>query len=274
MCYCRLIELKYLFRVLLYTSCGEVCILFKIALCDDNLVFLDTLKTLLVSIFQKTQHEVNYDVFQNGKELIKAVEHKKITYNMIFLDIQMPDIDGFKVAERLRQLDESFILLFTTHMQALVKKGYRYNAFRYIDKNHINEEVSEAINTLLKKHDNKAQSQRSIEFKFNNRQVYEAINVPENEIIMLYKKGRAVYLITIYSEYMLLKYNLEKYKELIGGSNFIIVSRSYLLNLGHINTIMGDYFILSNGKSISIGSTPGKVNELKLVYGKYRKGMI
>ena len=66
---------------------------------------------------------------RNGKEAVKAIRLKEPDF--IFLDIQMPDMDGFKV---LDQLDELPYVIFTTAYDSFALKAFEINAVDYLLK--------------------------------------------------------------------------------------------------------------------------------------------
>lgn len=67
----------------------------KIAICDDNLTMCNTIEDFVYMI---KQYNTECDVYQDGQELIYAYEKNKERYDIIFLDIEMNELDGIKAA--------------------------------------------------------------------------------------------------------------------------------------------------------------------------------
>jgi DNA-binding LytR/AlgR family response regulator len=55
-------------------------------------------------------------------------------YNVIFLDIQMPDMNGMKVARKIREKDENVLIVFVTNMAQYAAESYEVHAYDFILK--------------------------------------------------------------------------------------------------------------------------------------------
>lgn len=82
----------------------------NIAICDDDLQFLDMFSAILTEVFSNNNQAITIYKYSSGKTLIEKVEKEKHIFNIIFLDVEMPELGGFQVAKRLRELNTSFIL--------------------------------------------------------------------------------------------------------------------------------------------------------------------
>lgn len=250
----------------------------NIAICDDDERFLEILKLKIRKKIEYENVRFNITAFSSGKDLIAEIEKNNNVYNVIFLDVVMPLIDGFKTAEKVRELNEHVTIIFLTNEEASVRKGYEYSAFRYIFKSELDEGLEEALSVILKKREND-ENNATIEFKYVNEfeGEFEHIKVKENDIIKLTKKAydRNIYLETVYGEYKLLSYTLAWYYKMLNNEEkFVILSRSNIVNFEHISRIKGDCFILSNGESVIIGSKKDIINNVKEKYTKYRANRV
>lgn len=62
------------------------------------------------------------------------LENYRCEYDLIFMDIRMPDMDGMKAAQRLREMDSAVILIFVTSLAQYAVQGYSVDALDYILK--------------------------------------------------------------------------------------------------------------------------------------------
>ena len=68
--------------------------MFNIAICEDDRIFIKRLKELIEAYFKSNDYEATIDMFFDGEDLIKEVEEEKTRYDLIFLDIDMPKMNG------------------------------------------------------------------------------------------------------------------------------------------------------------------------------------
>ena len=87
--------------------------------------------------------------FEDGEKLVKNYQP---VFDIIFLDIEMPRLDGMKAAEYIRQKDEHVILVFITNVARYAVKGYEVQALDYILKPVSYESFSAKLDRGGKKH--------------------------------------------------------------------------------------------------------------------------
>ena len=89
---------------------------------------------------------VQIDVCSSASEFFS----KGIPYDVIITDIKMPEIDGFELAKTYKAQYPQCILIILTSYTELSRQGYHVDAFRFIDKMHL-EELKEAISSIEKR---------------------------------------------------------------------------------------------------------------------------
>lgn len=102
-----------------------------IAICDDEKDFVTYLTELVNRYAAETGEEIKVSVFYDGMEL---TAHYDTTIDLIFLDIQMKMVNGLRMAERIRQMDEKVGIIFLTTLTQCALEGYKYQAANYIIK--------------------------------------------------------------------------------------------------------------------------------------------
>lgn len=106
----------------------------KIAICDDDKNQTTQLETILDSYTKKIGIRVEIDIFFDGKELIHYMESQELNYDMIFLDIEMQQVDGMKTAHWIRERDQMVILMFVTSHTNYAIEAYEVRPFQFIVK--------------------------------------------------------------------------------------------------------------------------------------------
>lgn len=105
----------------------------RIGICDDEKIIQDELKDMVSHIvFQ--YGEVEFSTFSSGQDVIKAVEEKTFTCDLLLLDIHMPDRDGIETAKYIRMHQIDVDIIFVTVSKEHVFDGYTYQAFSYLLK--------------------------------------------------------------------------------------------------------------------------------------------
>ena len=110
----------------------------QIAIVDDELEWQIKVKEYLKKYW--SSKSLNIDMFIDGAEFDYGKE-----YDVVFLDVEMKNRDGFETAKLYRKTHENAIIIFLTSHQELCNRGYMVNAFRYIDKGNLEEELDEAL---------------------------------------------------------------------------------------------------------------------------------
>lgn len=103
----------------------------NIVICDNNVPFLNTLHQYFDKY--KSEHKTNLKLtlFKNGEDLIN---HYCYGFNIIFLDILMPGMDGITVAKKIRESDSKVVIIFLTSTLKYSLMGYSVGAANYVIK--------------------------------------------------------------------------------------------------------------------------------------------
>lgn len=103
----------------------------KIAIAEDEPQNRETVVSFLQSYAE--EHALSFDIttFPDGAALVDSY---RPDYDIIFLDIEMPHINGMRAAELIREKDERVILVFITNVARYAVRGYEVQALDYILK--------------------------------------------------------------------------------------------------------------------------------------------
>ncbi len=121
--------------------------LMNIAVVDDDESELHCIEKAVIHAFQKRNVICTVQAFQSAKAMLR--HQKTQPFDAVFLDIDMPDVNGMDAAEELNQLEHGTEIIFVTNHDELVYKAYRFKAMGFIRKKHMDFEIDEIIEILM-----------------------------------------------------------------------------------------------------------------------------
>ena len=216
----------------------------KIAIVDDEKGSIDSCKELIKSM---NINELDIiDSFESGEIFLNEVFYKKIQYDIVILDIDMPEINGFEVAKKLNEHEIETIVMFYTAHEQYVFKAYEYQPFRYIRKEFAREELPFALKQAVEKI--KSRNIRSITINVDN-ELY-VIEIRKIEALEYYKNNVEIH-VSKDKSYKLRKTLHEMFDE-INDRNFIYVSKGAVVNLEYVKSVTPTNVVLKSGILIPI----------------------
>lgn len=244
------------------TICGSDCM--RIAVCDDNKVTLDFLCDEIGREFSKTKADFFLDAFENGVDFLS--QHEKAPFDFVFLDIDMPNINGFEIAERINK-DNSSLIVFVTSHDELVYSSFRFQPFRFIRKNHIAAELPETVKALAERNIERTAA-RHFEVRTSSGNVFLDLN--DVEYIEIYWHWLRI---TVKNSDAIECYgSLSDFEKRLASHNFVRTHKSYLVNCKYIYSIEQKQVVLDDNTVIPLSKY--KIETVRNKLRSYLRGMI
>jgi two-component system LytT family response regulator len=185
------------------------------------------------------------------REPLKAIEFlNREKVDLIFLDINMPDISGMQL---LQTLSPRPLIIFTTAYSQFAVESYEQNALDYLLKPITFERFLMAINkaaAALSSRNTTGMDEDAAVFIKSGPQTHR---VKVSEILYLEKDGNYI-TVHLKDGNILIRENMGDIFDLVPAADFIRVHKSYVVGIRHISMIEVHQLIV-NGEKIPIGST-------------------
>ena len=213
----------------------------SIAVCDDEVIECCNMAKRIKEIMEEMKMPCIIRQFQSGGELLQTLE----SFDVVFLDIIMRDLDGMKTAQILREKASDKILIFVSSSREYVFEAYDVEAFQYLLK----PVDDRKLKNVLQKAIVKTQS-RSQEFIIVSRERQKK-KLFLDDIYYFEIKGRIVDahgpegIFTYYEQ-------IGELENKIRDKGFFRCHKSYLINLKYVDGYSRKEVVLENGEKIVI----------------------
>ena len=214
-------------------------------------------------------------ICNNGAEGLTAV--KRESPDLVFLDVEMPKMNGFEMLEQLPSIN--FHLIFTTSYDQYALKAIRFSAIDYLLKPIDREELKAAVQKVKDRFQIPVPQQLEIllqKFKQPSNPVnkialptMEGLQmIPIETIISCESDDNYTTLKLKHGKKLLVTRSLKDIEESLEQHSFIRVHRSYLVNLNEIEKYIkgeGGYLMMSDGATIDVARNKKEVLLKKLL---------
>lgn len=219
----------------------------KIALCDDNEIERGILKNVIDGLLKEIGHEVQIFEFSSGEKLLR--NYSKGDYDVIFLDIQMKQLDGIETGKAIRTKDAQVEIVYATSSEEYMKEGYDIHALAYLLKPYRLEKVKETLVYYLNKYDVKKENDNvgMLEVTIQQKKIF----IRQKDIYCLESMGRVV---SIYCKNNVFKVyaRLGELEEKLDTEMFLRCNQSYIINILWVKDIVDYDFYMPNNKLVPI----------------------
>lgn len=218
----------------------------RIAICDDNTNELSFYSEQIRLVAERAGVPVDILKLENAKQAVFSLSDASDSVDVLFLDINMPDMNGISLARKLNEIgyrkDIVFLTVSTEHMLPAFDVG----AYNYIVKNKTSNERFEAV-VLSALESAKKKSSAFMLFSAGG----ENINVAVPEIIYFELINR---IITVHYGTHTFEFfsTLGKLENKLRNYGFIRIHRSILVSKSYIKSFTYDELTLKNGEKLPV----------------------
>lgn len=216
----------------------------KIAILEDEKDYIDKEVQIVTDYFQSQHQKCQIESYLSVEWFLLGLKDEN--FDIYILDVEMPFKNGLEVAKEIRKLYPDPVFIFVTNYVDYAVDAYEVNTYRYIPKAVLEEKLPQALGTLLPSLLLKEERY----YVLKRRGLSERI--PLDDIYYLKKEGKYVVIFHRKGESRIRKSLSTVFHEL-KSSEFIMVDKSYAVNIRHIMKINGHDLVMRNDAVVPVG---------------------
>lgn len=208
-----------------------------IAACDDEPVFIDIVSDEVRNVMSRLRKQYSFHGFTSSVSFMEMLESRKITPDVVFLDIMMPGIDGKEAALRIGEMFPLCRIIFMTSYESEIFTSFDYNVSGFISKFSLSDKIGENLERVLKKLE--VSSPLSVNLTvYNSDDVLEHRNLLASDIVYLECIMKKAYVTLTDGSCIRVKCSIwrdvvKKFAE----APFAMPHQNYIVNMMHISGI-------------------------------------
>ncbi len=193
----------------------------KIGICDDIIEYVNAIKTYVEYYFKLNNMKCEIFTYSCGEDL----KNSNITFDILFIDVELPDINGIELAKSILSSEPETIVIVVTNYRKYLDAAMDLNVLRFVDKpitqNRINDVLIRAIDEI---------KNGTIVIKTKNNKISK---IKKSDIIYVEVMRKTT---TFYTTNGVIKSTepISKFKELLNSPDFATPHNSFLVNLNYV----------------------------------------
>lgn len=223
----------------------------RIAIVDDENIICSQMEQYLIKIEEELNICFDIDVLYSGKELFQQIK-QNIYYDVVFLDIEMKEINGIEVSDYIRNqlLDDNMQIVYISGKTQYALELFKYSPLDFLVKpieyNRLKQVVIKISRLMGLWSD-----------IFSYKKNHEIIKVKIKDILFFESNGRKVKIYTTSNTDEFYAGMEDLYSQL-KRFDFISIHRCYYVNYSHVKIFKYEYVEMTNGAVLPIGRSKRK----------------
>lgn len=222
----------------------------KIAICDDINEMCVCIENKVEGILKNKSIGYEIDIFNSGEELCRMLD--EIRYDLIFLDIEFPKMDGIEIGKYIREIKKDNItqIVYVSGRKKYAMELFQVRPIDFIVKPLEDKQLERVIDIYI-------DIMGGMKNFFEYRKSYSHKKVELYKIMYFIRDNRKVTVVTSEEKDAFYE-SLEKVYERVKRYDFLFIHKSYLINYRYIETIRYDSVTMTDGTEFSISQSRRK----------------
>lgn len=204
----------------------------RIAICDDDAEMTELLKSTLNELFEQYLSDFEITAFASGGDLLNSYKENK--FDVIFLDIDMPEITGFDVAKAIRDGFSKCCIIFISSHSELVYDSFDFQPFDFVRKD-LYKSLDNKLSLVVKKIVFHSKQNEIIVFEDENKRKYPT---PVRNILYLESEKHYIkYYVIGQSAPFKVRGTIKECEKEFEQYDFVRIHKGYIVNLRYLDFI-------------------------------------
>lgn len=221
----------------------------SVALIEDDDVIAEELVGYLKRYAEESKGAVTFSTVR-FPDAIAFLENYKPRYDLVLMDIMLPEMDGLTASRKLREYDPKVLLIFVTNMSQFAVKGYEVSAFDFIVKPVRYGDFSLKLNRVAEK----LSSGEGKKVRIYSQGAEHMM--PVSDIKYVEVTGHKLLWHTTHGEYVMCG-NLGKLENELPKSDFVRINSCYIVNMKYV-TLVKAQTVAVGGEELQISQSRKK----------------
>lgn len=232
---------------------------YSIAVCDDERFAADAIAGAAEREFSRRGAQADFEVFTEVKALAKRMD--SVGYDLVFLDIEMPTVDGIQFGRALREIGFGTDIVYVSNSEDRVFESLSLRPLAFVRKSHFAEDMPQAVETFMRER-RKTTANRTITLKMPH--AIATLPIDDIAYVEARRREKIVHLVNGRTEEVVT--TLDEMGEKLAPYGFCRVHKGFLINFAHVRQLGTDSFTVGND-IVPIGRS--KAAEVKRAYMDY-----
>jgi DNA-binding LytR/AlgR family response regulator len=212
----------------------------RIALVEDEDIYVSSFKDMLSRYEKSRETTVDLTVFTDGSEIVK---NYSASFDIIFLDIKMKEMDGMTAAREIRRMDTEVVIVFITNLIQYAIKGYEVDALDYMVKPVSYFAFSQKLDRAVLRIRHRNDTYISVQYENSLRKIRL------NDIYYIESQGHIQTFHTIDGE-IKIRDKMDDIEKRLQAQDFYRSNKGYLVNMKYVTGVENGYCLIKGERLI------------------------
>lgn len=224
---------------------------YRVAVCDDEKYYMEDVCKRIEEYEEETENEIRIDTYESILKLIDDMQKRKEKYDILFLDVEMAEMNGIDAAKKIREFEETVIICFITNYEnyaygafTVDAEGYLVKPVKYIELRKL---LSRCIMHIQYIREKQIAEQRFVEIKAGRE-----IEVVDEYKILYIEKRRNQCIFHLLEGEVTSYDTLSHVYEKLDHAKFYYVHQGFIANFIHIKEVKAKTIFFGNNIEIPV----------------------